>query len=486
MRGARSAMLGGALALGIASGVRAGPLEELDQLAVAPTDPDRMVLRYLHGGEGLVFSRDGGASWRALCADGIRPAGSMAPPVRLGRIALDADGVLYMATFTGLVRDDGAGCNWQVEGPFADQWVTDVVTHPGDPRILYATTSNAGPDAENGVYRRDADGAWHAVGTQDAILIGRLHVVDLGKGKLRMYERAVRGMFGTTPNFRPRYLVRSSDDLGETWAEHEFGDTEGVMEVEAVDPTNADRIVVSLRFEAEEAGATKPSRDRVLVSDDRGKSFSEYLDLTQFGGVDFAPDGRIWIGDRGDSLDSDAPSGLFFATSLAEAPTRVDDTLALRCVDYRPGSDEVFVCQPYEAGRIAVDGSGYARDFAFDAVLDFVACDGLDFAPICAEALLGGWCGASHFPQAPLCCGYPDRQGVPHCSVEGGVVDAASPDADAGAAAADSGGDAGLARGAEGDCGCRIARRASPPGGAGLLALLALIALWARRCARRQ
>lgn len=489
VRAVREVVLGGALTLGIASGVRAGPLEELEQVVVGSSASGRMALRYVYGGEGLVLSDDGGAHWRALCANAIRPAGSMAAPVRLGRIAIGADGTMYMTTFTGLLRDDGRGCGWRGEGPFTDQWVTDVVVHPTDPDVLFATTSNGSPDAKNGVYRRDADGSWHAVGTQDAILIGRLHVVPRGAGKLRFIERAVRGMYGTAPNFRPRFVVRVSDDMGMTWAEHEFGDAEGTVEVEAVDPTNPDRIVASLRFDSPEGGGTKKQEDQVLVSEDLGEKFTKYLRVTQFGGIDFAPDGRLWIGDRGDSFDPEAPSGLFFAPSLADAPKKVDGSLVLRCVDYRSEDDGLFVCQPYEAGLVGIDGKGYRKVFGFREAADFVACDGTPVAPLCAEHLLAAWCGASHFPQAPMCCVYPNRQGVDAgaCAI---AEDAGRlPWADAAPTGAhadvDAARDGAKGKGSEGGCGCRIESHASRSARSGLpAALVAFVTAWRIRRSR--
>lgn len=471
--------------LGITSGARAGPLEELDQLAVAGGALERMAMRYVYGGDGLVVSDDHGVHWRALCADGIRAGGTMPPPVKLGRIAIDGDGTLYLSTFAGLLHDDGRGCNWQSEPLFANRWVTDVVAHPTDPDVLFALTSDASPDAKNGVFRRDADGTWHALGTQDALLLGRLHVVERGAGKLRMVQRGVRGMYGTAPNFRPNFVVRVSDDMGKTWTEHEFGETEGTPDVEAVDPTDPDRIVASLRFDRPEFGGEK-EQDQVLVSEDAGRTFAEYLRVTAFGGIDFAPDGRVWIGDRGDTFGTQAPSGLFFAASLAQKPTKLTGTLQLRCVDHRSDSDDLFVCQPYEAGQLGANGKGYARAFSFRTVPEFVACEGVDFASVCSMAFLGAWCGVSHFPEAPLCCVYPNRQGVStaepgdagsgtvvvDCSADAGETDAGTPHR-RDAAAADGG--VGPARRAS-DCGCRSA---TPSGGrveAAWGALLALVA----------
>jgi hypothetical protein len=410
----------------------------------------------------------------------------MAAPPRLGRIAMDGDGTVYMATFQGLLRDDGTGCGWESVPEFAGQWVTDVSVHPADPNTMFAATSTGGVDIASSVHRRDPDGTWREIATHPEVLIGRLFVIERASGELRMYERAVHGMFGTPPEVRPRYVMRVSDDEGATWEEYEFGDTPGQIEIEAVDPTDADRVVVSLRSDVPEGATRKMAIDRVLVSNDRGETFSDYAEVTRFGGIDFASDGRVWIGDRGDPFDPKAPLGLWFAMSLGEAPRRVNDRFAVHCVDYRSDADDLFVCQAYEAGTLGADGSGYARSFAFEDVKEFVSCGSESIAPVCAEYLLGGWCGASHFPQAPLCCIYPHRQGA-----DAGACASSTPDpggiADAGRREGGSAGDAGRGPGSDAPdgCGCRAAGTERRGQGAAMWGL-GLLALRVARRARRR
>ena len=103
------------------------------------------------------------------------------------------------------------------------------------------------------------------------------------------------------------------------------------------------------------------------------KSFEPYVELTQFGGVEMAADGRIWIGDRGDSFDAEAPSGLLFAASLDDEPTRTNEELQVRCVEHRQDPERLFVCQPFEAGWLGVDGTGYEKSFDFREVDEFFA-----------------------------------------------------------------------------------------------------------------
>ena len=51
----RVALISVALLSGITGEALAGPPEELDQVAVHPTNPDILAMRYVNGGEGIVY-----------------------------------------------------------------------------------------------------------------------------------------------------------------------------------------------------------------------------------------------------------------------------------------------------------------------------------------------------------------------------------------------------------------------------------------------
>src|SRR6185503_9190446 len=118
------------------------------------------------------------------------------------------------------------------------------------------------------------------------------------------------------------YVIRVSDDDGATWTEHVYGAAGGLLNVQAVDPTNPDRLVISIERPGD-AGPLPATADSVLVSSDQGKTFEPYLTVTEIGGVAFAPDGRVWIGDAGNGLDPTQPQGLYFAKSLEEPATKL-------------------------------------------------------------------------------------------------------------------------------------------------------------------
>src|SRR5262245_37604023 len=91
-----------ALVLQRADVAHAGPVELLNQVALHPTDPKMMVVRYENGGEGFAFSRDGGATWKLLCRSAIGMDVN-----RAGPITVTADGHVMMGLIQGLYVDDG-------------------------------------------------------------------------------------------------------------------------------------------------------------------------------------------------------------------------------------------------------------------------------------------------------------------------------------------------------------------------------------------
>ena len=386
-----------------------GPPELLTELAVDPSDPSHMVLLYENAGSGLIVSTDGGESWRALCPDAMQPP-DIGPVTRLRKIGIGGDGTLFVGLFDNALFDDGHGCNFAADPAFAGEWVTGFAHHPSDPEVFYALTSTA-PNGSNGISRRVADGAWEPLGSRDATLLGGLEVVELASGQLRFYQSGSLGeLMEGTDEARPDYRIRVSEDDGETWTAHHYDGIEphGRFQLQAVDPTNPDRIVASLHRATERRDGVV---DDILVSTDQGATFEVYLTVTQFGGLDMAPDGRIWIGDLGDSFDPESPVGLFYAPSLDESPTKVDDTYPVSCVQYLPAAQELFVCSRTHAGTVSGDGMGYTRSFDFADVERTVECGNQDNTRVCRIALNRFWCTSAHFNTAPLCCPYVDEMG---------------------------------------------------------------------------
>lgn len=388
-----------ALTLGLiglfAGRASAGPVERLVQLAVHPTNPKAMVLRYENGRGGLLYSDDAGRSFRMLCTAAIDPAMQGA-----GTTAIAGDGRVLMGLFDGMWQDDGHGCDWRRLPAFQGRWLTDIVADPADPMVTFAITSNSGPGAANGISRRDASGQWSDLGSREDLFISSLLVANSADGT-RFYESGWRN--GPMPAdggaAEQALLVRASTDRGMTWREsaYKVSENNGPPRLEAVDPRNADRIVASV----ERNGAP----DSVIVSQDRGASFVEYLKVSELGGIAFAPDGRLWIGESASTSNADASKGLWFASSLDSAPTKIAD-YGVECLRYQPESETLYACQAFSFGTADPSTGAFEQRFKFTTMKDFVTCGGIDMPATCKDQLCREYCGPGHFAQAGVCCAY--------------------------------------------------------------------------------
>jgi hypothetical protein len=268
-------------------------------------------------------------------------------------------------------------------------------------------TASGTPGVVNGIVRRDADGAYTAYGELEELLIFRLRAVE-NDGALRFYQGALRGEVTTMVDdmevIVPNYMIRVSDDEAETFREFPIVVPEGSFNLLGVDPTNPDRIVALIN-------RSEDQMDDVLVSDDQGETFEVYMQISNFGAIAFAPDGRVWIGEKGVSTLPDSPVGLWFAESLDVTPTEIAD-YPVSCLGYQPATDTLYACQRREFGTVAADGA-FTELFHFLDVEEFVSCDGVDMAQMCKVPLCRDYCTFGHFARAPLCEAYED----PTCGV---------------------------------------------------------------------
>ena len=389
------------LALQFSGTAHAGPPEQLVQLAMHPTDAAVMVVRYMNGGGGAFVTADSGKSWRLLCNSLLFDPVS----VRGGTLVVTNDGTTIVGTFSGMWHDDGHACGWTGEPTYDGQWISDFTVDPIDSTITYAVTSSGGE--LNGILRRSAVGVWSDFGSKANLIITDVRVVPYNGGR-RVYLGVVTGEIITDAG-KPEsvYAIRVSDDDGKTWTEHAFGASDGTLHVQAVDPTNPNRLVISIERRGDGGVAPDAAKDNVMVSGDQGKTFANYLTLTEIGGVAFTPNGRVYIGDAGNEIDPSQPRGLWSSPSLDVPATKLaNGDYPVQCLGYRKATDTLYACGRTTFG--AVD----ATDGSFTTLLDvhdvgrFVQCPGVDMAATCETQLCGAYCGRGHFAEAPVCCVY--------------------------------------------------------------------------------
>jgi hypothetical protein len=382
---------GPALVLLIANVAHAGPVERMADLALHPTNPDMMVMRYVNGGTGLVYTSDGGKTFKLLCAAAIdlnKPNGAT---------AITSEGHVLIGTFDGLWEDDGHGCNWKTVDSLKGRWITDLVTDPTNPMRMLGVSGNGGAGIRNGLSELKGTEPWADLGTRDELGITRVRAVKNGSS-MRLYQSALRvamGMDGMTPE--AKYLIRVSDDQGQTWKESEVPVMNGSLRLEAIDPTNPDRVIASV--------ARENMPDDILVSSDQGKTFKTYLTVSDFGGIAFAPDGRVWIGEPASISSAEASRGLWYAANLDAPATKVAE-YGVECLAYQPANETLFGCQAYTFGKIDLTTWAFSESFHFRTAKEFVSCEGVDIAQKCQAQMCADYCGPAHFAQAPICCAY--------------------------------------------------------------------------------
>ena len=396
-----SCFLALASGLAFAPAVQAGPVEALVQVALHPKNPDVMVLRHEFGGEGIFISKDRGKSWSYVCNSFIDPS----MQARRGTLSVAGDGAVLLGVFDGVWRGDANGCGWALDDALKTKWVPDLTQDPIDADVMYAITSNGNPGSLNGVMRRDGSGNWTDLGSKAEMLLTRLRVAKNGAAR-RFYQSAVEGMRmidGVTMPV-PNYTIRVSDDDGATWQKYPFDTQEASISFRmlAVDPTNPDRIVAWIDREV-----STGNQDSVLVSSNRGETFSEYLKLTDFGGITFAPDGRVWLADRGSTTDPDALRGLWSAANLDTAATHLQKDTSFACLAYQAESEVLYGCQLRKFGSLDPADGTFTELFSFNKVEKFVECEGAEpMADACESQLCRDYCILGHFPETPMCVAY--------------------------------------------------------------------------------
>lgn len=500
----------GLVALCAGSRAHAGPVEQMVELAYPPGKSDSMLVRYLNGGGGLFLTTDMGKTWSLQCNSAFLAAGGRVP----GPIVMLGDKTLLVLSSAGVFHADANGCGFTAEAPELTKNIVDFALDPTDPMKVYGAVSDA--TGMSGLVLRGPDGQWTPFGVKDAPSPLSLAVVKREAG-LRIYEVAVKmsmaGGAAGTGAVAAEYVLRVSDDGAKTWQEYPVpADNNGRPRLRGVDPTNPERLLIVI----DRSSAT----DTLLLSKDGGKTTAKYQELDEFGGLAFAPDGRVWIGDLGLTSGTSMTRGLYHAANLDAMPARLPQAMyPVQCLGWAQDTNTLYACQRFWFGNVNQETGEFNIMMRFTDIPKFVTCPGEDVAAQCKQQLCLDYCGPAHFAAAPVCsaydepaCGKPvalmesDDSAVPSAGTTGaagggasagsgapagagGMSVAGSTAAGAGAAGAGGSTPGAAATGtapAKSSGGCSFAASTETPSDAGFawLGCPALAVVWMRRRAR--
>jgi hypothetical protein len=230
---------------------------------------------------GTLLSRDGGESWRWVCAEAMG-YGAWIPE----RYVWLPGGDILTATGKALLRSRDGGCTWEASPAFQDAWVSSLAEHPTDGTVLYVATGR--PSVTNFLYRSEDGGeTWTPTPLSRDAVFSTVRVAP--SDPKRLYLGGWKGY--------AMYLFRS-DDAGQTWEDLPQAFPSGLegaydLKLLAVSPANPDVLWVRVSSRATDGTI----RYTVLRSEDGGRTLTSVLELDDpLVNMDVSADGRTrWV-----------------------------------------------------------------------------------------------------------------------------------------------------------------------------------------------
>lgn len=482
-----------------------GPVERLVEVLLAADDPSLVVVRWGAASEGYLYSRDGGKTFAALCSAAIEPSIKRLSAQHVYSNAatlIDDAGRVLVGQLDGLWSDDGTGCSWHKE--LAGYWPTALARDPHTGEVLAVVNQRDETTYESRArfLRRAADGTWTPF-EQGGELIAHIPMQQaLGAELMISGTRFYASLqVASGSSVEQQLSIVHSDDGGKTWlAAPPLPDAQNQnFSLIAADPKQPARLLAVLYRDN--------AADTLLISEDAGASFDVYAEVREVRSVTFAPDGRVYISDAGDSSTAaGASGGLWTAAQLGQPLSKVDNTTAMDCAVWL--RDALYVCQGNKVRAFDPARATFGADVVeIGKVASLLSCPGKDVSALCQDQLNMGasWCCTGHYPCSAFCSAYDVTESHGErvfCGRAGIAQDVTSgrtcePPADAGvvdAGVVDAGVvDAGKGAPKKGDDGCTIGEhrpRRNRVGGAltslGLLLIMLGRTLRNRRRAQRR
>lgn len=227
---------------------------------------------YIRATFGLLISHDDGCTFRWVCEQAIGYGGEFDP-----KYAIANDGTIFATTFEGVRVTRDNGCTWMTAPPTEGVWVDAIDIGP-DGDVWIATAETA---AASDVYRSTNNGvSFERRGMHSPNIWWKSVKVapsDPQRVYVSGYQVAGPAMADGGMQTPMAHLLRS-DNGGDSWAPSalanvQYGSTP-VLLVAAVDPANADHILVT------SVSANPPAGARLYRSTDAGATLTEVLVTT--------------------------------------------------------------------------------------------------------------------------------------------------------------------------------------------------------------
>lgn len=374
-----------------------GSLAPRAALAHAPPQVVDVVLREDAGpvfvsNRGLILADSDDGPFRLLCTEATKTNTSEKPDV----LALPG-GRLILATSRGLIRSSDGGCSFESVDPLGDLLVPAAAADPEDASHFYV----AAFDASRGGLFETTDGGESFTPLQppgDSDFIATVLIAPSQPSRLYLDGQLIGD--GTINPY-----VAVSDDGGASFERFELAllPTEAGFELLAVSPTDPD-VLVGRAADAD----TVALQDRLLVSQDRGQTWTSPLTVHAMTDARFSEDGStLWATGVDGAYRSDDDLG-----SFEQLPGATRISLALE------HQGELWLCGHYDGvrdGVAAVGADGAIRPvMAFTDVTEPAACDPAAPSAIACANLWRDW-------QRELLGVQPDA-GTPSPSPDGGAT----------------------------------------------------------------
>lgn len=300
---------------------------------------------------GLILRGAAGDPLRLLCNDAYSASLSEVAPM-----LVVSDGLVVATYYGGILRIGSDGCSVEpAEAPLAGRRVVDL-SATSDAATLWALTA---PDLDHpgGVMASvDTGRTWKEVGEIDAF-----------GSALRVAPSDPRRLYVTaqveTDDGEGIHQLLVSDDAGAEFSPYEVTllDSEVRAYVLSVHPTDAERVFLRT------LSGNPSDPERLLASDDGGKSFSEVASAVGPLVLEFDTE-AVWLG-GGDGLWRSDDDGRSFLR-VPDAPTHIG------CLSRASGSLLACGHQDLEFGvfEMAEEGGKFRSALRFDEVTEQVSC----------------------------------------------------------------------------------------------------------------